>query len=573
MKIDAPGGADHAVTAAGRPEGISRPPSAGMYERILEVAADAIVTINEAQEIVHFNHGAEQMFGYEKGEVLGSSLALLLPTRFRGTHAGYVTAFGQTAEPARLMGHRREVFGLRKDGTEFPAEASILKLDAPDGRRLYTAIVRDVTDRKRLHQQQRFLAEVSRALGGSLDHNATLESVVRLPVPTLADACILDVLDQSGKPFRLTHTRTDSVASSPSTSPSGAGMTRALALFCDRFTYDPDPPASQIGALRSGRAEIVNDVTDDWLRAHCEGPIKAAESAEIGQLGIRSLLIVPLVARGQPVGVLTLMSLNTACVYDSTDLVLAENFAGRAALAVDNARLYQDAQRATRARDEVLGVVSHDLRNPLSAIAMCSRVLIDTPPADPVARRELAKTIHDATTWMSRMIQDLLDVAAIDAGVLSIICRSEEVGPIVARAADLFTRAAADRGVGMIVDVDASVPPVHADAERLMQAVANLIGNAVKFTPSGGTVTISARARGGDVEIAVDDTGRGIAEQDLPHIFDRYWHTRGAAAGAGLGLAIARGIVEAHGGQISVTSTPGVGTRFSILLVSTYTAR
>lgn len=353
MRLDAPGGADHAVTAAGRPEGISRPPSAGMYERILEVAADAIVTINEAQEIVHFNHGAEQMFGYEKGEVLGSSLALLLPTRFRGTHAGYVTAFGQTAEPARLMGHRREVFGLRKDRTEFPAEASILKLDAPDGRRLYTAIVRDVTDRKRLHQQQRFLAEVSRALGGSLDHNATLESVVRLPVPTLADACILDVLDESGTPFRLTHTRTDSAASSPS--PSGAGMTRALALFCDRFTYDPDPPASQIGVLRSKRAEIVNDVTDEWLRAHCEGPIKAAEAAEIDQLGIRSLLIVPLVARDQPVGVLTLMSLNTACVYDSTDLVLAENFAGRAALAVDNARLYQDAQRATRARDEVLG--------------------------------------------------------------------------------------------------------------------------------------------------------------------------------------------------------------------------
>jgi signal transduction histidine kinase len=107
---------------------------------------------------------------------------------------------------------------------------------------------------------------------------------------------------------------------------------------------------------------------------------------------------------------------------------------------------------------------------------------------------------------------------------------------------------------------------VHADAERLVQAVANLVGNAVKFTPSGGTVTVVARAHGGDVEVAVQDTGRGIPEQDVDHIFDRYWHGRGSAAGTGLGLAIARGIVEAHGGHVTVTSALGVGSRFSILL-------
>src|SRR5665213_2304459 len=479
-------------------QGTPRAPSLGMYERIIEAAADAIVTVNEAQEIVHFNHGAEQIFGYAKSEVLGSNLGRLLPAQYRASHAAYVEAFGQSAETARLMGHRREVFGLRKDGTTFPAEASILKLDAPDGRRLYTALVRDVTDRKRMDQQQRFLVDVSAALSGSLDYDATLESVVCLPVPALADGCILDVLDELGRMRRLTHGRTDFAVSS-------------------------------------------SDVT---AATH----------------------VVPLVARGQPVGALTLVRMDTTAAYDSSDLIVAENFAARAALALDNARLYHDAQQATRARDEVLGVVSHDLRNPLSAIAMCSRVLVDTPPADATARRELAKTIHDSTTWMSRMIQDLLDVSAIEAGVLSLVCVTEDVSPIVTRATELFAGHAADRGVELTLDVDVSAPPVHADAERLVQAAANLIGNAVKFTPPGGKVTVATRTRGDDVEIAIDDTGRGISEQDLPHIFDRYWHSRGSAAGAGLGLAIAKGIIEAHGGHVHVSSKYGAGSRFSILL-------
>jgi PAS domain S-box-containing protein len=526
----------------------AKPTSDGMYEQILQIAADAIVTVDEDQRIVHFNRGAEQIFGYENEEVLGRPLGDLLPTRFRVSHVGHVASFGQSAETARLMGHRREVFGLRKDGSEFPAEASILKLDAADGRRLYTAVVRDVTDRKRMDQQQRFLAEGSATLARTLEYTDTLESVARLPVPALADACILDVLDEAGKLRRITHAQEELAA---------------LGALRERFTPALDSPAAQIDALQSGRTQVVAEVTAEWLSAHCDDPV---EAELLQQLGVRSLLIVPLVARGQTIGVMTLLALDAARRFDTSDVVVAENFAGRAALAIVNARLYRDAQRATRARDEVLGVVSHDLRNPLSAISMCSRVLIDNPPADAVARRELAKTIHDSTTWMSRMIQDLLDVSAIEAGVLSIVCGNERLARILFRAADLFTRAAAEKGVALTVDVTAADISVHADAERLVQAVANLVGNALKFTPSGGCVVVTGRARDADVEIAVEDTGRGIPEEDLPHIFDRYWHTRGADAGAGLGLAIAKGIVEAHGGRILVASTAGVGSRFSLLL-------
>jgi PAS domain S-box-containing protein len=546
MRIDAPGAPVGATTAA-RCESISE----GIYERILRVAADAIVTVDANQLIVQFNRGAEIMFGYTETDVIGSSLEVLLPPRFRARHSEDVAAFGQSAPTARLMGHRREVFGLRKDGSEFPAEASILKLDASDGRRLYTAVVRDVTDRKRMHLQQRFLAEVSATLSQSLEYVDTLESVVRLPVPALADACILDVLDEAGKHRRFAHSNED---------------VEPLRTLRERFVPAPDSQAAQVDALLSGRTQIVVNVTAEWLCAHCSDP---AEADLIRRLGVTTLMIVPLVARAESIGVMTLLGVGAARSYDASDVVIADNFAGRAALAIVNARLYRAAQHATRARDEVLGVVSHDLRNPLSAIAMCSRVLVDSPPDTAADRRELAANIYDSTTWMSRMIQDLLDVSAIEAGVLSIVRANEKVEPILKRASDLFLRAAAERNVRVVVQVDDATLSVHADSERLMQAVANLIENAVKFTPAGGSVAVTARARGAEVEVAVADTGRGIAEQDLSHIFDRYWHSRGAAAGAGLGLAIAKGIVEAHGGRIVVASTLGVGSRFSLLLPPT----
>ena len=543
MKVQAPGAPVGATTTT-RHESISD----GLYEQILQVAADAIVTVDADQRIVQFNRGAELMFGYSEADVMGNPLGVLLPSRFRTRHSEDVTTFGQSPTAARLMGQRREVFGLRKNGSEFPAEASILKLDAPDGRRLYAAVVRDVTDRKRAHQQQRFLAEVSATLSQSLEYVDTLESVARLPVPALADACLLDVPDESGRLRRFTHSTED---------------VEPLRALRERFVSTSDGNALQDDSLVSGLTQVVANASGEWLDAHCSDP---AESDLIRRMGVTTMMIVPLVAQAESIGVVTLLGVGPSRSYDASDVVVAENFAGRAALAIVNARLYRAAQRATRARDEVLGVVSHDLRNPLSAIAMCSRVLLDSPPADAADRRELATNIYDSTTWMSRLIQDLLDVSTIEAGALSIVCDNERLEPILRRASDLFMRSAAERNVGIVVQVEDAALSAHADSERLMQAVANLIANALKFTPSGGSIAVTACARGDEVEVAVADTGSGIAEQDLPHIFDRYWHTHGSQAGAGLGLAIAKGIVEAHGGRIVVDSAVGVGSRFSLLL-------
>jgi signal transduction histidine kinase len=315
--------------------------------------------------------------------------------------------------------------------------------------------------------------------------------------------------------------------------------------------------------LRTEQSEIVNVVTDDWLRTQCAD---AGEAALLRALQVQSMLIVPLIARAHAIGVLTFLSLHEERSGEEGQVVLAENFAGRAALAIDNARLYRDARRATRAREHVLGVVSHDLRNPLSAIAMCARVLLETPPADEADRAELAKAICDAASWMSRMIQDLLDASAIEAGVLSVVRERTTLGPIVTRAMDLFAHSATSRGLALERAGAADDVIVQADSERITQAIANLLGNALKFTPSSGRVTVSTTELGDEVAIVVEDTGCGIGAEDLAHVFDRYWHAGHANAGTGLGLTIASGIAAAHNGRIAVSSTPGAGSRFTLIL-------
>lgn len=236
------------------------------------------------------------------------------------------------------------------------------------------------------------------------------------------------------------------------------------------------------------------------------------------------------------------------------------------------------AVRATRARDEVLAVVAHDLRNPLSTVKMCASALASgaassTMPAGAAERvLELTGVIQESVTWMEHIIRDLLDVTALEAGRLSMAPTSLPVEDVLDAVEGMYEPIARESGIALEVraEVDPPPPPVRADADRLLQALGNLIGNAIKFTQRGGSVSLVAsvvpgggEAQGEYVRFEIRDTGPGIAADQLPHIFDRFWQVRQTIrAGAGLGLAIAKGIAEAHGGTLQVESTVGVGTRF-----------
>jgi PAS domain S-box-containing protein len=524
--------------------------SEAKFSGILSIAADAIITTDERLTVAHFNRGAESIFGWKAEEIIGKPLDLLIPQRFRSTHSTHVAKFGAGPDQARRMGERREIYGLRKNGEEFPAEASISKLDAA-GRRLFTVVLRDVTERKRMEQQQRFLGDTTALLGTSLDRPATLKSISEAPVPFLADACIIDYLTQTGEIRRVV---------------SGHGEERVAALrrLAEEFVPHVDSPSRAIDVLRTGEPEHIRGVDEEWMQAHTdsEGELEALRA-----LAPTDMMLLPLIARDQVLGCVTLVTAR-ARGYDDTDFVVAREFAGRSAFALDNANLYEAAQSATRARDDVLGVVSHDLRNPLSAIQMCARVLLETPPNDEESRRDLLQAVYQSAGLTHRMIQDLLDVANIEAGRLSVERRTEQLSEIIGRAVPMFQNQAAERQIELAVRVDAAIPPVMADEGRVVQVLANLVGNATKFTPAGGKVSITAEALGPEVQVAVEDTGPGIPREQWELIFQRFWHARRGARqrGTGLGLAIAKGIVDAHGGRIWLESTVGVGSTFYFTL-------
>jgi PAS domain S-box-containing protein len=523
--------------------------SEAKFSGILAIAADAIITVDQSQRIVHFNRGAEEIFGYTAKDAIGRHLAILLPPRFRQSHEGHMERFGRSPETSRRMGERREIFGRRADGTEFPAEASISKLIAPDGI-LFTVVLRDITQQKRAEEDERFLSAASSDLGQTLAVEATVRAIVDLPIPRLADACILDWVGPNDELRRVTSTRQRSELN-----PAIEG------LAAHKLTADSPSPI--IDVIRRNRRELVPHVDEDWLESSDDPAVIPHWRA----LGAHSVSILPLHAGGQVLGALTLVRTRE----DASDVqakALADKYATSAAAALENARLYDSARQANRARDEMLSIVSHDMRNPISAIAMCARVLAENPPSDASARNELLVTIRESTEWVNRLIEDLLDVANIERGRLSLDTSPHEPSQLALQALHMFDVEAKEHGIALDARLPTNLPLASADGARVVQVLSNLLRNAIKFTPEGGRVELGITANDGNLVFSVSDTGPGIAPENRPKVFDRYWQSSAGARarGAGLGLSIAKGIVEAHGGRIWLDTELGKGSTFAFTI-------
>jgi PAS domain S-box-containing protein len=529
---------------------ISDPITDAVLAGIATISADAIICLDRSERIIFFNEGAADIFGYEVAEVMGQSVEMLIPARFRPEHHQHIENFGKSPLRARRMGERREISGLRKNGEEFPAEAAISHLGDSD-EKVYSVVLHDITFRRRTEQAQRFLAEAGEKLASSLGTEETIATVAKLAVPVLADAAIVSTFH--GGAFR-------GVAAAH------VDPFRAAMLKRSREASPPDlhggHPAVEV--IRSGKAVVI-------AGAPVADPRLVGLLDQVGEIfdgsQITAALILPLIARNQLIGVLELYSHHRK--FDSDDVIHAEDLSRHAALAIDNARLHEQVMRGLAARDDIIGIVSHDLRNPVNAIKMLTGAILDREresnlPEDVV---QYSTVIRQAAGQMDSLIRDLLDVTRVEAGKLGVEAIPTDVAELLDDVVGTLVPLAAAKSIKLRLAVDGSLPMVNADRERIRQALSNLIGNSVKFSPRSSVIELGAKEGGGVVIISVTDEGPGMTPDQLSHAFDRFWQSRRTdREGAGLGLAITRGIVEAHGGRIWAESTFGKGSTFYFTL-------
>jgi signal transduction histidine kinase len=394
---------------------------------------------------------------------------------------------------------------------------------------------------EREERRTAFLAAAGQELAKSLDYEQTIATLARLIVPNLAEMCVVDMAEEDG-----VLRRAEVAHRNPEDETTFAGdVGKALR----------DVPEALVRIMQTGEPALVG--SSSALYSYITGEADGAG---------RNLVFLPLVSRGQTIGVAAAVSaVNNP--FTAADVSLFGELARRASLSVDNARLYQESQQAVRAREEVLAIVSHDLRNPLSAVILGSSMLqMSSTMAD--EDREQLETIEASAKRMNRLIADLLDVTRLEGGKrLPIEPASVPIAELMREADDLFRAQATVASVTLEYQVEDDLPPVYADHHRVMQVLSNLIGNSLKFTPPGGRITVSANRHDGMVRCRIADTGPGIPSEHLSDIFSPYWQAkRTERLGAGLGLPIAKGIVEAHGGRIWAESGQGEGTQFYFTL-------
>lgn len=410
----------------------------------------------------------------------------------------------------------------------------------------------DATEQRRRRQADQLLARASELLASSLESAATLQRVADLVAGSLADYCIVHV--EEGGELRA-----------PGIAHADPRRREIVRGILRRFPVDPGGAHPAVVCLRTGEPQLIEQVSGELMSAISTGP---EHSEMLRDLGLASAMVVPMQARGRTLGAISFGRTGDSPPYGEAELEVALELSRRAALAVDNARLYEEAQRASRAREEVLAVVSHDLRNPLNAIVLGASLLEDLSSEGwPARDRQQLRAIRNASQQMAGLIQDLVEVAALESGSAALSPEPVTPGELVAGAVELFEEMAAQRGLTLRAEVAPELPAIEADRARVLRILSNLLGNALKFTPAGGTVTVCAAPAEGGVRFSVADTGPGVAPQHLPHLFDRYWQARrGEKQGLGLGLAISRGIADAHGGRIWAESEPGKGATFHFIL-------
>jgi signal transduction histidine kinase/ActR/RegA family two-component response regulator len=421
-------------------------------------------------------------------------------------------------------------------------------------------IVNDVTQRKRIEESQQMLVKAGAILGSSLDYQVTLQSVAQLAVPFLADWCVVDIVDnQTLRRLAIAHIDPQK---------------EKLAWEMEgRYPVDINRTIGPVKVWRTGQPELA-DIPDDLLQ---QGARDEEHLNFLRAMGLKSYMCVPMHTRGRSLGAITFVWAESNHSYTSEDLHLAQDLATRAANAVENARLYHEAQQAreeaegaNRAKDEFLAVVSHELRTPLNAILGWATMLRGGR-IDAATSATALEAIERNARAQAQLIEDILDVSRIITGKLHLKLQPLNLRDVIEAATATVRPAAEAKDIRLYLSLNAFAQPIQGDPVRLQQVVWNLLINAIKFTPLGGCIEVQLEQSDSWQEIVVKDNGEGLDPQFLPHAFERFRQSDSSSrrqhGGLGLGLALVRHIVEIHGGHADVTSEGlGKGATFKVSL-------
>lgn len=519
------------------------------FRAVIENNADAIVVVGLDGEVRFANRAAEHIFGMDADELVG-------------TPFGFPVVAGETTEldltrrsgPPAVV----EMRVVESEWEDAPARIASLR-DITERKEAETAerrLIRERTARSAAEaaaRRLRFLAESSTRLSSSLDHGAVLTALAELCAAHVADWVVVYVVDPDGQLGRLEVANRD------------PGRRELMTELRDQV-IDPGGNHPALEVIRTGEPTLVPEVDEERLTAVAQGP---RHLEILRELGVASFMIVPLIARGRAVGAISFISSRPERIFGQDDLELARDLALRAALAVDNARLYKEARDANRAKSDLLAVISHDLRTPLSSIIGYADLLrMGIPEQLGEGSLSHAERIRTGAQHLLYLIDELLTFARLDSGQAPLQLQDIVLQEVVYEVADVVRPLAEEAGLEFRLDMPDKPTLLRTDPGKLRQVLVNLSGNAVKFTERG-QVGIEATPVDGHVMVRVRDSGVGIAPNDLDQIFQPFWQVEDgdhAHEGTGLGLSVVQRLTALLGGDIDVQSTLGEGSIFTVRL-------
>ncbi len=523
--------------------------SQARFRDVIERNADAIIVIDRSGVVRFANRMAETLFSADLGSLVGS-------------HFGFPLVAAETTEVDLLATGRARVAEMRVVESEWEGEVA------------YLASLRDITERKRAEdnarelfrehaargaaeqvaRRLRFLLESTTELTSSLDHEATYATLARLCVNELADWAEVYSLEE-GVVKRLQVANCD---------PAKAPLLREL----HNAVIDPDSRHPVLRVLESREALLAETASEDLVESTI---VDERHRAIVRTLGMTSLMMVPMIARDRVLGAIGLVRSNPERKFTAQDLALAEDVAARAALAVDNALLYEEAQEANRAKADFLAIVSHDLRTPLNAIMGYANLLqMGVPEPVPESARERLKRISTAAEHLLYLLDELLEFARLESGRDEAHPVDVDLRDVAREVATVAEPLAQERKLQFELAIPDAPLVLHTDPDKVRQILLNLAGNALKYTERGTVRVVLGGTTGQEGVIAVRDTGMGIAPEHQERIFEPFWQIdagpRTRSRGTGLGLSVVRRLVQLLGGTVAVTSEPGRGSTFTVTL-------